>query len=58
MDIFNKIVSSNEFAMSFRLRNNEKKPLNEICKKLQTKVFPKTLPPIGTVKNSADKVAW
>lgn len=57
-DIFNKIVSSDEFAASFRLRYNEKKALNEICKKLRAETNSIALSPSGCVKNLADKISW
>lgn len=57
-DIFNKIVSSDEFATTFRLRHNEKKVLNDICRKLRAEPVSITLLPNGTVKNVADKVSW
>lgn len=57
-DVFNKIVSSNEFVTSFRLRYNEKRLLNDICRKLRAETVSITLLPNGTVKNLTDKASW
>lgn len=57
-DIFKKIVSCSEFVLSFRIRHNEKKLLNEIFRKLRAETGSLVLSPKGSVRNLADKVSW
>lgn len=57
-EIFFKIISSHECVQSFRLRNTEKKVLNEIGGKLRAEGVSMPSAPIGAVKTVVDKINW